>query len=225
MRATFDTKQFAKEMDNLMDYSIGFLDGIAVGKRQFLENLGRQTIEAMKSFVDSMARVDPQMLHHVYEWNQAGSPQSRLFDIDYTVSNLGLSVKSTFSQSISIQSGSMVPFYDKARIMESGIPVTISPILAKALRFTADGGEEVFTSKPVNVSKPGGDFVEGSFERVFDTFMSQYFTQSFLNASGIMDKIKDISVYKKNFRSGSKMGRPKGKDVGYRWIVNAGIGR
>jgi hypothetical protein len=225
MKPNFDTKKFMKDMNNIMDYSSGFLEGVSAGKRQFLDNLGKQTIEAMKEFVDSMARVDKEMLHHVYEWNQTGSPNSRLFDIDYTVSNLGLSLKSTFSQSVSIQNGSNTPFYDKARIMEYGIPVTIRPKAAKVLSFTDENGERVFTPNTVVVAKPGGDSVQGSFERSLDVFMSQYFTQSFLNASGIIDKLKDTSIYKKNLSSGAKMGRSRGKEIGYRWIVNAGIGR
>lgn len=223
MKANFDDKQFMKDMNNIIDYSIGFLDGVKSGKRAFLDNIGKHTIEAMKSFIDSMARVDREMLHHVYEWNQIGSPNARLFDIDYTISNLGLSLKSTFRQSISIKEGSKEPFYNKARIMEQGIPVRIAPKTSKVLSFTDDSGDQVFTKNPVVVQNPGGDFVQGSYERAFDMFMSNFFSQSFLNSSGILDKLKDTSIYKKNLSSGARLGRSRGKEIGYRWIVNAGV--
>ena len=225
MRITLDSKKFKRDMDNVIDYSVGFLDGVNSGKRIFLSNLGKYTIEGLKEFIDAMARLDPEMLHHVYEWNQVGSPSGRLFDIDYTVSNLGLSLKSTFTQSVSISKGSTTPFYDKARIMESGVPITIRPKRAEVLRFIDEDGTEVFTKQPIRVENPGGQAVQGAYEQTFEIFVNQYFRQSFLNASGIIDKLKDISIYNKNFASGAKTGRSRGMQIGYRWIINAGVAR
>lgn len=222
MRITLDSSRFQKEMNNIIDYSIGFLEGAQRGKKNFLNALGKETVEILKEYIDSNARLNPQTLHHVYEWYRTGSPAARLFDIDYTVSNLGLSIKSTFKQSSSIQNGSRIPFYNKAAIMENGIPVTIKPKKAQALRFEIDG-EEVFTKSPVVVQNPGGR-VEGGFERVFDTFMSRYFTQAFLMSSGILDNIKNPIVYKQNLNAGKQSGRIKGIDVGYRWISNVKVG-
>jgi hypothetical protein len=151
-----------------------------------------------------------------------GSPQARLYDISYTTSNLGLSFKSSFSQSTSIKNGSRVPFYDKARIMEQGIPVTIRPKFAQVLAFD-DNGEQVFTRGPVEVLNPGGTEVEGGFERVFDMFFNTYFSQAFLRTSGIAKYLEDPKVYKKNLPAGKKMGKAKGVSTGYRWIANAGV--
>lgn len=157
----------------------------------------------------------------MYEWNQTGSPAGRLFNIDYTVSNLGLSVSSTFSQSRSVKQGSNVPFYNKAMIMEKGIPVTITPKKNGTLVFE-DNGQTVFTKSPVTVDKPGGAEATGSYERVFDTFFNNYFTQSFIQASGIMDYLENPQVYKDNLSKGKALGRYHGISVGYRWIANAG---
>jgi hypothetical protein len=224
MRAIYNTKSFMKQMDNIVEYSIGFLDGIKKGKRVFLNNLGKSTVDAMKEFVDSMARVDPATLQHVYEWSQTGMPSARLYDIDYTVSNLGLSFKSSFRQSLSVKEGSKTPFYDKARIMEEGVPVRIKPKLSEVLSFV-DDGEQVFTSKEVLVENPGGTEAQGGFQKTFDIFINQYFRQSFLNSSGIIEYLNDISIYKKNIASGSRQGKSKGNEVGYRWIMNAGVAR
>jgi hypothetical protein len=210
-------------MNNIVNYSIGFLDGVQKGKTVFLKTMGMETVEVMKEFIDSNARVNPQMLHHIYEWNLTGSPDARLYDISYTVSNLGLSFKSSFSQSRSIKDGSRTPFYDKARIMENGIPVTIRPRSAQVLAFD-DNGETVFTRGPVEVLNPGGTEVEGGFEKVFDMFFNKFFSQAFLRTSGIAKYIENPQVYKKDMPAGKKLGRSKGLSTGYRWIANAGLG-
>jgi len=222
MIVKLDNKMFQKEMDNIIQYSFGFLDGAQKGKTKFLDALGKETIEILKEFIDSNARMSPDTLHHVYEWYRTGSPAARLFDIDYTVSNLGLSLKSTFKQSSSVQNGSNTPFYNKAIIMENGIPVTIKPKRAKALRFEVNG-EEIFSKAPITVDNPGGNTQDG-FEKVFNLFMSRYFKQSFLRNSGLLDNIKNPVAYKKNIASGKKMGKNKGIQIGYRWITNVRVG-
>jgi hypothetical protein len=223
MRAVFNSNQFKKEMNNIVNYSVGFLEGVQKGKTVFLKSLGMETVEVMKEFIDSNARVNPQMLHHVYEWTMTGSPDARLYDISYTTSNLGLSFRSSFSQSSSIKDGSRTPFYDKARIMEEGIPVTIVPKVAQVLAFE-DGGETIFTRGPVQIMNPGGTEVEGGFEKVFDMFFNKYFSQAFLRTSGVAKYLENPQVYRKDMPAGKKMGKSKGLSTGYRWIANAGMG-
>jgi len=220
----FNNAAFKKDMKNIIDYSVGFLDGVQGGKKAFLKMLGLETVELMKEYIDSSARVNPQILHHVYEWERTGSPDARLYDIQYTVSNLGLSFNSTFKQSTSIKNGSRVPFYDKARIMENGIPVTIRPTRAQVLAFDING-EEIFTKQPVEVLNPGGAEVEGGFERTFNSFFNKFFTQAFLRVSGVAQYLENPIVYKKNLRAGKKGGKAKGYQTGYRWIASAGVGR
>lgn len=220
----FDDGQFAKEMNNVMRYAIGFMEGAQAGKTQLFHAMAAETIQLLKQYIDSSARANPMVLHHVYEWNQTGSPSARLFDIDYTVSKLGLSFRSTFSQSTSVANGSRTPFYDKARIMEEGIPVVIRPKRSEVLAFEDENGEMVYTRKPVTVEKPGGQ-TEGEFERIFDTFFISYFTQAFLRSSGIMEAIQKPVAFKNNFKAGARGGKSKGYQTGYRWIANAGIGK
>lgn len=221
MILTIDYKAFERDMDNLIKYSIGFLDGVHSGKKAFLDNLGKNAIEAMKEYIDMNARVDPQILHHMYEWNRTGSPSARLYDLVYTVGNLGLSIKSSFRQSTSVKDGSKVPFYDKARIMENGIPVTIRPKQSSVLVFD-DNGETVYTKTPITIEKPGGQAVEGGFEKTFNSFML-YFSQSFLLSSGIGRYLENPVAYKKDLPAGKRGGRSVGVKSGYRWIANAGL--
>jgi hypothetical protein len=223
MIVTTNTAKFQKEMNNIVNYSVGFLDGVKKGKTLFLKNLGAGVIEAMAAYIDVSARGNPNALHHVYEWYRTGSPNARLFDLQYTVSNLGLSINSTFRQSRTLQEDSNTPFYNKAKIMEEGIPVTITPKRSSVLVFN-EAGKTVFTKNSVTVRNPGGEYVQGSFENIMDEFILKYFKQSFLRASGIYDYISRPTVFKKNIKAGSKIGKPKGIDTGYKWIINAKIG-
>ena len=223
MKPVYNSKKFKREMKNIMNYSVGFLDGVQKGKTPFLRSLGVNTVEIMKQFVDSNARVNPEILHHIYEWNRTGSPTARLYDISFTTSNIGLSFKSSFRQSESVKDGSKTPFYDKARIIEDGVAVIIRPKSSEVLSFE-ENGEMVFTKKPIRVDNPGGTAAQGGFERTLDLFFDKYFSQSFLRTSGVAEYLENPIVYKKNLRSGKARGRSKGLSVGYTWVANAGIG-
>lgn len=220
MRVRLNTIIFEKQLDNLIEYSLGFLDGAQSGKKIFLDNLAKGTVEALKLYIDAMARSNPQSLHHVYEWYKTGSRDGRLFDISYRITNLGISIDSNFRQSQSVQSGSYEPFYNKAKIMENRTPVVIRPKGNNPLVFE-DNGERVFTRKPIVNQFPGGREVQGSYEKTFDDFMTKYFAQSFLTSSGLYDYLSNPTIYKKNFKAGLKAGKSVGQATGFRWITNA----
>jgi hypothetical protein len=224
IRLKIESKSFMKKMNNLTNYSTGFLEGVQRGKTTMLRNFGVATIEVIKEYIDSSARVNPQALHHVYEWYQVGSPEARLFDLSYTVSNLGLSLKSTFRQSSSVKPGSTVPFYNKAKIMEDGIPVTIKPKSSSVLSFD-DNGDQVFTKNEIRVENPGGTEVAGAFEKTFDSFMRNYFAQSFLTKSGLLGHLSNPSVYKRNLGAGLRLGKSKGLSTGFNWVANVGVAK
>lgn len=220
--ANLDAREFSKDLSNIIDYSIGFLEGAQRGKNTFMKNLGSGITEILNQYLDANARVTPQLLQHVYEWEKSGSPDARLFDINYVVTGTGLSMGATFRQSSSVQAGSTTPFYDKARIMEQGIPVTIRPKTSGILAFK-DGDEEVFTRKPVFIQDPGGPMAEGGFEKTFRSFFDNYFTQAFMQSSGIAKYLQDPSVFSKNFASAKRGGRALGITTGFRWITSARI--
>jgi hypothetical protein len=222
MKVIVDDSKFMRDVNNALEYSLGFADGIHAGKNQFLKILGENIKSTLLDFIDTNARVSPETLHHVYEWYRTGSPDARLYDIEYTVSNLGLSFRSSFRQSQVLQDGSKVPFYNKARIIEAGIPVRIKPVRSKVLAFNVDG-ESVFTSKEVQVNNPGGTAARGGFEKTFDNFFERYLSQSFLLSSGIIKYLENPVAFKNNFGSAKTGGRSSGFQTGYRWIVNAGV--
>jgi hypothetical protein len=212
-------KQFEKQMNNLVAYSEGFLEGIQKGKKAFLSGVGEKAKDILEAFIDSNARVNPEALHHIYEWYQTGNPDARLFEISYKVSDSGVSLESNFTQSRSVAIGSKEPFYDKARVMESGMSITIRPRSSDYLKFEV-GGETVFTPNPVNVKNPGGASTTGAFEKTFNSFFENFFSQSFLESSGLRKSFSDVSIYTKNVKSGMSGGRQIGIAAGQKWIAN-----
>ena len=110
MRVSLDSVSLEKALRNVVNYSFGFLEGAQAGKKVMLDNLGQGTIEALGQYIDAMARGDQYAMHHVYEWYQTGSPAARLFDLQYTISNAGLSLKSSFRQSNTVAENSKEPF-------------------------------------------------------------------------------------------------------------------
>ena len=217
----FDDKIFTKEMLNIVEYSEGFLEGIQSGKELFLNNIAKDAIEIFKELVDQNARTDEQMYHHIYEWYQTGSPDARLFDVQYTTLGGGLTFNGILSQSKTVQQGSYVPFYNKAQIMESGTPVVIRPVRSKVLAFEVDV-QEVFTPNEVLVQYPGGTRVMGAFEYIFDIFFKQHFTQSVLESTGIKQYLESSKTFKENLYAAKTGGRKKGFEVGYNWITKVG---
>lgn len=220
LKLIIDSKQFQKEINNIMNYSTGFLEGVGQGKAEFYMSLAPKISELAAQFVDVNARMSPELLHHVYEWQRTGSPEARLFDLDYKVSKIGITFTSSLKQSVSIKEGSNVPFYNKAKIMEEGIAVTIKPKRANVLRFEIDG-TEVYTPREVRVENPGGQ-TQGQFENVLNNFFGVYFRQSFLNSSGLLQYFKYPQTYKKNMPSAKRGGRSLGLKTGYRWVADAG---
>ena len=218
-----DNKRFALEMKNLISYTSGFLEGAQMGMPFFLATVGEKTKEILEMFIDSNARTNPESLHHVYEWYQTGSPNARLFDIDYRITSIGLTFNYTFSQSQSIKNGSNVPFYDKAKIMEESIGVTIAPKKSSVLVFE-DGGKTVFTKNPVRVENPGGAATKDSFSDVFEMFFTAYFRQSFLETSGLRSQLGSVSAFSRNLATGIKVGRGAGVSAGTEWIKTIGAG-
>lgn len=220
LKVVMDSRQFQKEINNIMSYSTGFLEGVERGKMQMYMGLAPKIAELASQFIDANARISPELLHHIYEWEKVGSPEARLFDLDYKISNIGITFTSSLKQSTSIKQGSNVPFYNKAKIMEEGIGVTIKPRRANALRFEVDG-QEVYTSREVRVENPGGQ-TQGQFENALNNFFGVYFRQSFLNSSGLLQYFKFPQVYKKNLSSAKRGGRSLGLKTGYQWVANAG---
>jgi hypothetical protein len=222
VRVIFESKNFMKQMNNFVGYHQGFLEGAQRNREAFWRSMASEIIDALKLFVDSNARVSPETLHHVYEWHRTGSPEARLFDLAYRTGGGGISIYYTLRQSSSVRQGSKTPFYSKAKIMESGVPVTISPVSRLALKFTNESGEDVFSRSPITVQNPGGIATTGAMEKTFDSFFSSYFTQSFIQTSGVLKYLAELKEYRAGLPGSTSGGKAAGIAAGSKWVAGRG---
>ena len=216
----FNSISLTSDIEKAIQYSEGFLEGVNSGKKEMLKELGYTIKSMLEEFIDTSARVDSASLHHVYEWYMTGQSEGRLFNIECVVTNGGLTFGSTFSQSKTFSNGSTEVFYNKAEIMEKGVPVTITPKHAQVLAFSDPQGDMVFTKGPIVVNSPGGKNVQGSFHNIINDFFQNYFSQSMLFASGFSQVLENPIEFSNGF--GKSSSRASGKEIGYNWIVKAG---
>ena len=219
--ATFETSLFTKMMNNIVDYSIGFTEGVQKGKPRLLSSLADEAISILEEYLDASARVDPASLAHVYEWDNSGNSSARLFELNKMVSKNKVKIFANLLTSQSIKDGSKEPFYDKATIMERGIPVVIKPKTSSVLAFDQNG-ETIFTSKEVSVQDPGGAAAEGGFQKAFSSFFDGFASQAILSSGNIANFLKNPTDYSRNLRAGSVGGKMIGISTGYNWISRAG---
>jgi len=198
---SFDVSQFVKKLTDTQKYALGYVDGLKDSESILSQKMAEIGKSALESYIDTMASMNPEMLHHIYEWGQAGNPSARLFTFSIKEKGKKRVVSGRLNQSSSVQDGSNEPFYNKATVMESGQDVLITPRSGSVLRFY-DNGEEVFTSAPVYVANPGGDYVAGSFERTTNQFFDVMFTQSVLTSVGFYKELKRNKEFKRGVRSG-----------------------
>ena len=217
MIPVIDDKKFMRDMQNIIGYTEGFLDGVQRGKPKLLKNVAENLKTMVGEYIDASARVNPAQLHHVYEWYATGSPEARLFTIHYNIRGDGLTMRAQVQQSKIAKQGSDTPFRNKAFIMENGISVTISPRKSPVLVFEEDG-ETIFTRKSVTVQNPGGPATINGLEINFRQFFTSYLSQSVLLSSGLGAHLKNPIEFKQNLRAGKSGGRPVGVSVGMRWI-------
>lgn len=217
IKTKFDTREFTKKLMNAVSYSNGFMDGAQISRLKFNQQLGEFIKQGLNKYIDSKARMNPDALHHVYEWDQVGSPSARLFEINVVPMQTMIKFNIKFLPSSSISPTSDTPFKNKAKIMENGMDVTIEPKNSEMLVFE-DGGETVFTRKEINISNPGGSEVAGSFERVINDFFTNYLTVGLLKSSGILDGLERPVEYKRDFARGTKGGRSIGISAGKKYM-------
>lgn len=154
-------------------------------KETFKNTIYTQINKDFGLYIDAKARTNPKSLHHVYEWKKVGNKNARLFELNRVDGN-GLSFKIGYNFK---DSKSFVPtkkgrrkhvFINKASIMESGIPLIISPRNAQRLVFEMNG-ETVFMpiGKSVTIKRPGGSKATNQFNLAY----SQYFKGNLINES------------------------------------------
>ena len=217
IKTKFDTREFTKKLMNAVSYSDGFMTGAEISKVKFNQQLGEFIKQALNKYIDAKARMNPETLHHVYEWGQIGSSSGRLFEINVTPMQTIIKFNIKFLPSTSVSPTSNVPFKDKAKIMENSVDISIEPKNSEMLVFEIDG-ETVFTKKEITIQDPGGPNVAGSFEKVINDFFTNYLTVGLLKSSGILDGLERPVEYKKDFARGVKGGKSVGVSAGKKYM-------
>jgi len=154
-------------------------------QNKFQSVIFKQLEQDFGLYIDSQARINPQSLHHMYEWKKTGNPGARLFKLN-SVAATGLSFKIS---SIFLPSKSSVPnnfgkkrhvFINKASVMEAGMPLVIRPKAAERLVFeTSTGVVYMPKGASVTVTRPGGGKATGRFQIAY----ARFFTGNLVNLS------------------------------------------
>lgn len=220
--AKIRSKSVIDMLTNAVSYTDSFAKEINKNKTKITSSLAEGSIEVFYDYLDGLARSHPGMLHHVYEWGRVGDPSARLFQLKYQLSQTQALVSADFLQSDSVSETSNTAFYDKANIMEEGIPVVINETEAEALFFVIDG-EEFFRTGPIFIANPGGSATRGSFVKAFNEFYSLYFNQVYLKSIGFYKHFSNPTEYSKYFKNAikTKSARSLGKSAALSWIQKA----
>jgi hypothetical protein len=219
IKTKINNLELLKILDNTVSYSNGFIEGIELNRTEFNKVLGGYTSEALGMYIDSKARMNPSMLHHVYEWNEVGNKNSRLFSINVDATKYSITFNGNFTSSKKPSSESGQIFVDKARVMENGISVTVKPKNSSVLAFE-DDGETVFTSSSIYIAHPGGDQVAGSFGKVVEEFFDSYFNYSILRP--LITKLKNPKEFSALYPQGTKAGKSVGVRAGRKYFSMSG---
>lgn len=218
---SFDGKKAMQMLSNLVRYSDGFIKETKASERIVTSKLANLAQESFYEYLDQLAKVNPGILHHVYEWGAVGDPQERLFRLKKTLANNRAVITSDFLQSESVPPNGNEPFYNKATVMEEGITVVVNEVQAEALFFEVDG-VEYFRTGPIVIENPGGPDVRGSFLEAFQDFYNRYFEDVYLRSIRFYQYFVDNNKYESNVKVGMKSSQPEqvGRKTALSWIMN-----
>lgn len=216
----FDSKEAMKMLSNIVSYTDGFIKETEAKESTIASRLAEASIEGFYDYLDGLARTNPGMLHHVYEWGAVGDPGARLVELKKRLGARSADIEAEFIASSSVPEGGSEPFYEKAEIMEEGIPVTVQAVQAKAMFFQI-GGEEFFRAGPIVIENPGGEATRGSFVKAFEEFYNNYFEDVYLRAIRFYDHFENPRDFTANapraMRSAGAEGI--GRTTALKWIM------
>ncbi len=149
-------------------FNLELAQQLSTTQRSRIQKYGLTMLAAyFESYVDNVSRGNSYKYHHIYEFNEVGDKNSRLFVGTINGNNPVLSY--SFKQA-SKPSNSGYVFKNKAFVMENGIPLRIRATDSPRLVFEYKG--DMYSKTQVFVPNPGGTEVEGSFSELFYRFMT-----------------------------------------------------
>lgn len=217
----FDGKEAKRMLDNIVSYSEGFIKETKAKEPTITSRLAETSIEAFYDYLDGLARTNPGMLHHVYEWGAVGNPGARLVELKKQLAgSRGANILADFIQSSSIPEGGNEPFYDKAEIMEEGIPITVQATEAQAMFFQI-GNQEFFRTGPIVIENPGGEETRGSFLEAFEEFYNVYFDDVYLRAIRFYEHFENPRGFTPGFNRAVRSANAGsiGRSTALQWVL------
>jgi hypothetical protein len=197
-----------KSLDELNRQLIMKVNAIGYMKSpEFLEEISRAAFvilgQRFLANVDRYSATNRKRMHHIYEWNQVGNPNARLFVLNRKSLMNGNSIvligfKPSKTQ-VPIDPELQLPgktgksvtarniFRDKARVMEEGISVSYRA--KKMLAFMGnDGIKFIQPGTTVNIMNPGGRFTKNSLGTIMSAWYAKN-SQPIMDSSGLYEKI------------------------------------
>lgn len=190
-RGGFSDGDFAQKVLALTNYDGSVLSKLYVSRanKQKIERGAAHVVTRyFDAYIDAKARENPKSLHHVYEFDMAGSIDGRLFkkQINSTPNGAVISYRFVNAKNPNRQG---YPFKKKASVMESGETVVIKPKNVNYLQYVLKDGRMI-RSKMSIVDRPGGD-VAGNFGKEFDQF-TRTSAKRVLKEVRYFEKIRDM---------------------------------
>jgi hypothetical protein len=193
----FNTGKFVEKVLSLSAYDNTLITDLYINPIN-KEKINRGAAFILKNYfseyLDARARQNPSAYHHVYEFDQVGNKESRLFKAKVTSTPNGAIITFNFTEAKNVNRQGH-PFPLKAEVMEKGDPLIIKAKRGKYLKFTLEDGTFITTTESF-VRDPGGREVQGSFETTFNNFMSNQGIQT-LQKFGFFKMIEQGIIQKR----------------------------
>jgi hypothetical protein len=149
---------------------------------KIVDSAARIISKYFDAYVDHIAKIDPYRFHHIYEFDKVGMKNSRLFksqiingQITYTLIEASNPNREGY------------PFPQKAFVMEEGRRLVIKPNKGSLLFYEVDG--DFTASSQSTIENPGGPFVAGAFQKIFEEFFNSNLPEKALREFGFYDTI------------------------------------
>lgn len=167
-------------------FNLELINELSIKQKPRIQQSGLKMLgKYFEAYVDNIARSNPRKYHHIYEFDQTGSPNSRLFASSVSQDAMP-KISYSFKES-KVPSKSGYVFKNKAYVMEHGLPLNIKPRNSDYLVFEYKG--EVYSKRAVFVANPGGTEVQGSFAELFYRFMNNEAERALIDL-GFFNKIE-----------------------------------
>jgi hypothetical protein len=194
----FNTGKFSEKVIALSTYDSTVLNSLYLNPLN-AQKINRGAAILIKNYfdeyMDARAKQSHSSYHHVYEFDNTGSRNSRLFKANINSTPDGSATISYSFIPAKMPNREGYPFPNKAEVMESGNPITITPKKSEYLQFMIEDGKFV-KSKQVVVNNPGGSEVAKSFETTFNRFMMSQ-AYAVLTQSKYYQRIEDAMFVKR----------------------------